>query len=154
MNAMPHVAAFHELHGALASFSEDADSHADNLSPLFDRFAAPDVSVRFVGQEFMLARDLKGLQAVKEYFQGTFLPAFYGALDTTKPVHSEPPIFMGSHDSEWSAVEMRGSATTKNGKPWVNEVVLVVRSNKAGKWVEVKVYMDTLHLQTHLLQAK
>ncbi|KAI3316580.1 hypothetical protein HD806DRAFT_517192 [Xylariaceae sp. AK1471] len=147
------VAGLHELHDALADFMPDADGYGNSLFPLFDRFASPDVKVHFVGLGFLLARDLDSLEEAKEFFKATFLPAFYSALDTTKPVNSEPVRLIGGGDSELYALEMKGSGTAKNGKPWVNEVVLVVRSNSEGKWAEVKVYIDTLQLQNHMLQT-
>ncbi|RYP90584.1 hypothetical protein DL770_003294 [Monosporascus sp. CRB-9-2] len=149
----PQVLGLSEMHGTMANFWEDAKSNADNLLSLLDRSAAPDVKIHIVGQEFQLARDLDSLQALKDYFQATLLPAFLGSLDTTKPMSHEHVSLISGADGEWHAMEMKGTATAKNGKPWVNETLLVVRSNSEGRWVEVKVYMDTLHLQNHLLQA-
>jgi len=149
----PHSEQIFSLFNEIGNPWRDNGAYLDEILSLVEKASTPDVVFHVVGQEFQLAATVTGMQAVKDYVKGQVAPAFLGALDPTMPKQHEVSRVMGGGDSEWAAVEFKGKATSKNGKPWYNETLLLLRSNEEGKWVEVTAYMDTLHMQNHFSQA-
>ncbi|KAI0191980.1 hypothetical protein EV127DRAFT_427029 [Xylaria flabelliformis] len=114
---------------------------------------AEDVKFNIVGQEFQLAGEVVGIDAAKDFITGRIGPAYLSSLDTTTPMERDVNVLINGAAGEWSVVQMTGKGTSKKGKSWHHESLVLLKSNSEGKWAEIKVYMDTLHIQNHILEA-
>ncbi|KAI1271939.1 hypothetical protein F5Y07DRAFT_381287 [Xylaria sp. FL0933] len=136
---------------------------------------AEDVKFNIVGQEFQLAGEVVGIDAAKDFITGRIGPAYLSSLDTTAPMERDVNVLINGAAGEWSVAQMTGKGTSKKGKlllpepfligsqlmrtstppgkPWHHESLVLLKSNSEGKWAEIKVYMDTLHIQNHILEA-
>ncbi|KAI0544489.1 hypothetical protein F4679DRAFT_564577 [Xylaria curta] len=124
----------------------------DTIAEL-ETLVSKDIVSHVIGQEFDLAGKFNGLEALKQYVIGRFIPTFMNALDTSKPSKREILRVLGGGDNEWAILEARGTAVTAKGKPWINDTLILFRYNDEGKICEAKIWFDTLHLQNHLLEA-
>ncbi|KAL7626879.1 hypothetical protein AAE478_003653 [Parahypoxylon ruwenzoriense] len=151
---VPQVAEISSIFDQIANPWKDGGAGIDGILSHIEATAAPDITFHIVGQGFQLANDLNGIQEIKDYFKGSMAPAFLSGLDTTMAMNHEVVRVIGGGNSHWFAIELKGTGTSKKAdKPYVSEAILVLRTNDQGKWVEVRVYMDTLQIQNHILQA-
>ncbi|KAI1159121.1 hypothetical protein F5B18DRAFT_637955, partial [Nemania serpens] len=119
----------------------------------FTEHCTKDFKCRVIGQEFQLAGEGVGLDNAKAFFTQRVVPTFLNALDINAPKEREVTLIANGGPGEWSVVEIKGKGTSKKGQPWVQEAAVLLKSNDEGKWTEIKFYMDTLHIQNHILQS-
>lgn len=50
---------------------------------------------------------------------------------------------VGGGDQEWACIEVLGKAECRNGLPFDNEEVMMVRFNEEGVIVQMRVYVDS-----------
>jgi hypothetical protein len=137
----------------------------------FAKNAADDVNFRIIGQEFEFAGDAIGIDDTNALIKRGIVAGLVGSLDTNKPMERQIIRVVGGGPGEWCAVDMIAKGTSKTGKllpynsayidvvliisylgkPWLHESVMLLKANEEGKWEEVKVYFDTLHVHNHLV---
>nr|WMZ00179.1 pericyclase [Humicola sp.] len=120
----------------------------------FAKNAAEDVKFRVIGQEFEFAGDAVGIEETNALIKRGIVAGLIGSLDTSKPMERQIVRVIGGGPGQWCAVDMTAKGVSKKGKPWFHESVMLLKANEQGKWEEVKVYFDTLHVHNHLVDTK
>ncbi|MCJ1244838.1 hypothetical protein MMC30_002039 [Trapelia coarctata] len=110
----------------------------------FDTHVAPDVDVTITGQDHQRAGHNLGKADFRREFERT-----NAAIDGEKNLSKEVIRVIGGGESEWAAVEVRMTGTTKAGKDYVHEFVYTVKFNLEGKISVIRVYADTAHVASH-----
>jgi len=111
----------------------------------------PELKFTIAGKDHPLACDVEGSESTKNHLSNHVLPKLMAAVDESKPMKTEViRVIGGGSGSEYAAVELISSGTSKKGKPWHHESVSILRFDANGKIVEAKGYFDTHYLHNQM----
>ncbi|KAH0556478.1 hypothetical protein GP486_005620 [Trichoglossum hirsutum] len=108
---------------------------ANHPHELISNHVAKNAKVHIIGEEYKNVTDVHDLERL-------FAPVT-GAIDKTKPRHTELVRVIGGGDDQWAALEFVSTGTNTNGKPYHHENCIILRFGEDGKVVEGKAYLDT-----------
>ncbi|KAL8791775.1 MAG: hypothetical protein Q9195_005651 [Heterodermia aff. obscurata] len=111
----------------------------------FDKVIDDGFQGAVVGREFALSADsVVGKQA--------WIDQLVHPLRDAKDL-DKPSAMTVVADDGWNAIELLGTGTSKAGKEWHNETVVLARFTEDKKLIEAKVFLDQAHIQKHLDDA-
>ncbi|CAK4031573.1 Hypothetical predicted protein [Lecanosticta acicola] len=110
-----------------------------DTSPFFSR-VSPNVTWDVMGTH-PAAGHFTTLQAWKDGALGAVQTALDG------PLALKPTNVCGGGEQEWAAVELEANATCKNGMPYNQRYVWMLRFDKSGTIVQARAYLDSALVQ-------
>ncbi|KAI1801864.1 hypothetical protein F4811DRAFT_555469 [Daldinia bambusicola] len=110
---------------------------------------AENVNFHIVSEAADISRQLSGHEAVKSLASSKAGPSLHKLIDNTKPYETEIVHLIGSEQSPWVAAVLRNTATTKTGKPFKHEWVVLLEFDNQDHISTLKVYPDSHNLQNH-----
>ncbi|RYP54386.1 hypothetical protein DL768_000803 [Monosporascus sp. mg162] len=110
---------------------------------------ANEVDIHIIGEGPDRVRQLKGRQAVHSLVSSDSGPSLQKIVDNTKPIQVEVVHLIGSEESTWVAAVLRNIATTRAGRPFRHEWVVIMEFDNQGRISTLKTYPDSHYLQNH-----
>lgn len=111
--------------------------------------AADSVDFHIIGEGSDTARQLTGRQAVQSLACSGSGPSLQKIVDNTKPIQVEVVHLIGNEESPWVAAVLRNVATTKAGRPFRHEWVVIMGFDNQGRISMLKTYPNSHYLQNH-----
>jgi hypothetical protein len=111
----PSAAEIYALFNSFLGGSGMASAVISQLQVMREK-ASPDIKFQIVGQEFALACQVQGIDALAEHVTTRLVPSFMAASDMTKPGKSEVIRVIGGGTDPWAAAEFKSTGTSKAGK--------------------------------------
>ncbi|RYP10942.1 hypothetical protein DL764_000378 [Monosporascus ibericus] len=132
-------------------FQIDPAKHGNNKGgpgTLLDN-VADNVDFHIIGEGSDLDVHIKGVQAVQSLASPGSRPSLDKIIDSTKDVQTEVVHLIGSEESPWVAAVLRNIATTKAGKPFRHEWVVIMEFDNQNRISTLKTYPDSHLLHSH-----
>ncbi|KAI4164798.1 MAG: hypothetical protein LQ342_001430 [Letrouitia transgressa] len=111
----------------------------------FHQYLADPIDVTVVGQDFHISGNYKSTQE----FHDNIYVRIVAALKE-ESIRIEVRRVIGGGDSAWAAVETYVTAESKYDRPYVVELVDLVRFDSDGKIAQLKEFFDSEHIHSHL----
>ncbi|CAF9935262.1 MAG: hypothetical protein HETSPECPRED_009719 [Heterodermia speciosa] len=116
----------------------------------FDKVIDDGFQGAVVGREFALGAD----QVIgKQAWIDQLVHPLRDAKDLDKPSAMNVVRIIGGAEDGWNAIELLGTGTSKAGKEWHNETVVLARFTEDKQLIEAKIFLDQAHIQKHLDDA-
>ncbi|KAI1214323.1 uncharacterized protein F4807DRAFT_455964 [Annulohypoxylon truncatum] len=127
----------------------DADYQANVKSGNMIDNLADRVNFQIVSEATELSRQLSSREAVQSMVSSDSGPSLQKIVDNSKPIKTEIVHLIGNEQSPWVAAVLRNAATTRAGKPFKHEWVMIMEFDSQDRISTLKVYPDSHNLLAH-----